>query len=497
MPFVVDVRRINSWKSRQKPRLEVYELPIIPESTRGKTPGQRALNYFLAALMLGGPLLVFFIFLVPFAPQLGRGAQIFAYLVFAAFTIAMVKNFFSFIGQAVGSASRSEVLWQAGKKFAKNSDVMAAIRCFGESLSLPWKKRSDPSTSDAYDVLVTTPPNNTPNDLLLATKDLLFVEMWLEITLNSSDAYAGLSDDGAKIYRNKMVELASDYSKVNEFAGLIVGMAKGQEAQDEGLHKVVEDLARILRKNAPKAAEVLARAFPTKAPPFHNYRAIKDIVKFILEGDDLNAQDANGLTLLHLAAGEGNAELVDTLLAYGANYQILDKNSRKAIDIAQEANHSNIVASLENVNNLHTSFSHPQPNLDTVIQSQKELKDLAASYQGLLFTDCAEKGAGEEYCVGRFTQIVLPPVQLRLSHCFQSPAFRWANAGSLFRRKGDLEKFLDDQEMGSPGVIYFRDGAIIGYKKYDRGDNGTTAEDEIRAATDLLLGEGSKKKISI
>lgn len=144
--------------------------------------------------------------------------------------------------------------------------------------------------------------------------------MWLEKTLNSSDAYAGLSDDGAKIYRNKMVELASDYSKVNEFAGLIVGMAKGQEAQDEGLHKVVEDLASILRKNAPKAAEVLARAFPTKAPPFHNYRAIKDIVKFILEGDDLNAQDANGLTLLHLAAGEGNAELVDTLLAYGANY---------------------------------------------------------------------------------------------------------------------------------------------------------------------------------
>jgi len=51
--------------------------------------------------------------------------------------------------------------------------------------------------------------------------------------------------------------------------------------------------------------------------------------------------------------------------------------------------------------------------------------------------------------------------------------------------------------MGSPGVIYFRDGAIIGYKKYDRGDNGTTAEDEIRAATDLLLGEGSKQKISI
>lgn len=140
MPFVVDVRRINSWKSRQKPRLEVYELPIIPESTRGKTPGQRALNYFLAALMLGGPLLVFFIFLVPFAPQLGRGAQIFAYLVFAASTIAMVKNFFpssdklwglplvvKSCGRQGKSSQRILTLWQL-------SDVLVSLYpCHGKS----------------------------------------------------------------------------------------------------------------------------------------------------------------------------------------------------------------------------------------------------------------------------------------------------------------------------------------------------------------------------
>ena len=53
---------------------------------------------------------------------------------------------------------------------------------------------------------------------------------------------------------------------------------------------------------------------------------------FVLEGGDVNIQDSGGDTLLHIAAKEGKEELLDTLLAYGADTQIRNTKGETPMD---------------------------------------------------------------------------------------------------------------------------------------------------------------------
>lgn len=74
-----------------------------------------------------------------------------------------------------------------------------------------------------------------------------------------------------------------------------------------------------------------------------------DTVRVLLtEGKpDLEAAEENGATALHIAAGEGQVELVRLLLAAGADPAARDGDGRTPADVAAEANHAAAAALLQ------------------------------------------------------------------------------------------------------------------------------------------------------
>jgi hypothetical protein len=74
MAFLVDVDKINEWRSRQRSRLDPHPLPSLPGLKIGRSPTHRAFNLLYAALMLGLPVGIFIFVLIPLLPVLGSGA---------------------------------------------------------------------------------------------------------------------------------------------------------------------------------------------------------------------------------------------------------------------------------------------------------------------------------------------------------------------------------------------------------------------------------------
>jgi ankyrin repeat protein len=62
----------------------------------------------------------------------------------------------------------------------------------------------------------------------------------------------------------------------------------------------------------------------------------------LVEGLDVNEQDANGWTLLHWAANDGNLEAVELLLHYQADTTRRDDSGRTPLQFAVEGRHTTI-----------------------------------------------------------------------------------------------------------------------------------------------------------
>jgi hypothetical protein len=396
----------------------------------------------------------------------------------------MVKVAFSALGEALGVAARNVVLWEEALKLAKSGNFVVSVRCFAEALTFPWKKRLSPRAHVAHEVWSNRKTdNNIPRDLWILLADLLFVEMWLEVLLNSGNSYSGLSDGGRKTYHRMMVELASDAGALREFVSLIAAMGEGQQTTEQQLHPVLENLASLLRRNAPHAAAIIVKELPAKTRPVHGYRQIDRIVEFLLEGGDINIRDDSGSTLLHLAAAEGKEDLVDTLLAYGANSRIPNNEGKLPLDLAREAGHSSVIAALEHANESEGSFNFSKMEPPQILRTEKELKELGFQCPVLLFTNSTGRSSElEREAVMNLTQKVIPAVRLRLARAHLAPVICWANVSRIAPQQ-DLDKFLRSQKMGSPGVMWFENGAFHAYKKL----SSLSSEQKLRATMELAM----------
>ena len=82
--------------------------------------------------------------------------------------------------------------------------------------------------------------------------DLLFVEMWLDLLLNSGRAMSGLSPDQVKVYRSALNELASDQGNLHAFVRVVSPMRNAASGQP-----AIESLITALESRAPDAAALL------------------------------------------------------------------------------------------------------------------------------------------------------------------------------------------------------------------------------------------------
>lgn len=90
--------------------------------------------------------------------------------------------------------------------------------------------------------------------------------------------------------------------------------------------------------------------------------ACKTLLEYGMKGID--QADKAGTSALHIAAGNGNDELVKLLLRYGANPRLRDKNGWRAVDLALRGGFSQMVEhnpGLQKPANFSTVFEYPNP----------------------------------------------------------------------------------------------------------------------------------------
>ena len=86
-----------------------------------------------------------------------------------------------------------------------------------------------------------------------------------------------------------------------------------------------------------------------------NYESLLDAVEkgdtfavrcFLLRGADVDAEDENGRTPLHLAACGGHTEVAELLIARGANVNVKDKQGKTPLGLAVERNRKDVAEQL-------------------------------------------------------------------------------------------------------------------------------------------------------
>lgn len=107
------------------------------------------------------------------------------------------------------------------------------------------------------------------------------------------------------------------------------------------------------------------------------------IVDFLLEGDKydkalINRIDNNRNTALHLAAGGGHIEIVKTLLAHGFDPAMTGANGKKAVGFAYQGKHAGVVELLEAHKKPVPAALPPAPAAAPVAPAEGEWKLLNA-----------------------------------------------------------------------------------------------------------------------
>ncbi len=72
------------------------------------------------------------------------------------------------------------------------------------------------------------------------------------------------------------------------------------------------------------------------------------VALLIDRGAKIDAKDADGLTALMIAAGEGHLEMVEVLVKRGARVDARDKRGRAALDLAKAGHFPDVAKAIEN-----------------------------------------------------------------------------------------------------------------------------------------------------
>jgi uncharacterized protein len=105
-----------------------------------------------------------------------------------------------------------------------------------------------------------------------------------------------------------------------------------------------EPSARLLLERGANAAAVAEN--PMRVQPLHSAAAGRQlgIVRMLLErGAPVNARQHLGWTALHEAANQGNGEMAQSLLQYGADAGLGNDDGKTSADVAAERGHTELV----------------------------------------------------------------------------------------------------------------------------------------------------------
>ncbi len=109
-----------------------------------------------------------------------------------------------------------------------------------------------------------------------------------------------------------------------------------------------EESARLLLERGADVSAVAQN--PMRVQPLHSAAAGRQlgIVRLLLDGGaPVNARQHLGWTALHEAANQGNREMAETLLRYGADPALGNDEGKTSADIALERGHRELLRILE------------------------------------------------------------------------------------------------------------------------------------------------------
>jgi len=251
MPLILDLERINSWRSAQRNRITRYanakpEPNISPARSAGFRVGRLAAGVFFFFLPAS-----FVYILAALLPSLGDGApRIVAMLAVAGITGGLWKAAWSLVREAVGRTAPDDALRTKARDLAKQGQALEAAGCFAMSLTHPWRKRAIPSFVKVNEFHKKYGPKNGADPVFIALADLLFVDLWLEVTLNTG-AFSGLGLGSEHL----LPKFVTDSDALVEFCILLRKMDPGAQP-DPYLAK----LAKAISVKGPRAAVELLKA---------------------------------------------------------------------------------------------------------------------------------------------------------------------------------------------------------------------------------------------
>ncbi len=201
------------------------------------------------------------------------------------------------------------------------------------------------------------------------------------------------------------------YNALNELAlqkttkGAL-GTPKGQEAGDwNDVSDALDDGAPLLYRGVSGTTVLMLIA---ENLPGAQDSENRDLIQDIIADADLDAQDDDGMTALHIAAKNGYLAMVNWLLKAGAASRIADKAGKTPLDLALQANNSAVAARLRDASNSSSRSTTstptsvatpsatqqsptPQPAANTIAKSPLDKINMEGFNQGLTVLMLAAK----------------------------------------------------------------------------------------------------------
>jgi hypothetical protein len=177
-----------------------------------------------------------------------------ALLVVAGIGAMMWKTSWALLQDGLGRSTKSDKFYLRAKILDKQGVVSDAAVCYATFLTYPWQKRVLPKVPDVYSFHEKQAPENTHNQMFKVLADLLFVEMLLETSLNSSNVLTSIDQ---KWGRQQLPGLVTDSDELVKFAHILRGMDQSSNP-GRWLVKLAEDISQ----HGPRAAAELIREVP-------------------------------------------------------------------------------------------------------------------------------------------------------------------------------------------------------------------------------------------
>jgi ankyrin repeat protein len=117
----------------------------------------------------------------------------------------------------------------------------------------------------------------------------------------------------------------------------------------------------------------------------------ENLIKSIIGDDDINATKCDGRTLLHYFSIMGNEKIIDCLTFLDVNVDAQDKDGNTALHLAIKENHKNIVEELVNNGGVDISLKNNEnktPLQVAVEYSRENIANLLLEMKEDCFIDC-------------------------------------------------------------------------------------------------------------